>query len=176
MAYFGAQALQVFVAIGWFAQFFRESGADARTAGYLLALLTALSIPVSMVVPALAARSRSQRPLVVALAVCYLAGYVGMIVAPLAGAWLWVLLAGAGAGTFPLALTLLGLRSATPRETASLSAFTQSAGYLVAAAGPLLVGRLHAAGGWTGMFAVLFAALAVQLAAGLVVGRPVRAA
>jgi CP family cyanate transporter-like MFS transporter len=34
--------------------------------------------------------------------------------------------------------------------SASLSAFTQGAGYLVAAAGPLVVGFLHAAtGGWT---------------------------
>ncbi len=106
------------------------------------------------------------------LVLSYLAGYAGMLAAPLEGAWVWVLLVGVGTGSFPLALTLIGLRSATPWETASLSAFTQSTGYLLAATGPVLVGWLHSAGGWSGPFAVLFAALALQLAAGLYVARP----
>ena len=170
--YFGAQSLQVYVAVGWFAQYFREAGASAEKAGYVLALYSACAIPISMAIPAYAARLRSQRPLVVALGGCYLAGYAGMLVAPLAGAWVWALLLGAGSGAFPLALTLIGLRSATARETASLSAFTQGTGYVLAAAGPLLVGWLHDRGGWDGPFVVLFVVLALQLVAGLYAGSP----
>nr|WP_196791695.1 MFS transporter [Motilibacter deserti] len=173
--YFGSQALLAYVTMGWLAQFFRDAGASAPTAGYLLAFTSALSVPVSMVVPSLAARMPSQRGLVVALALAYLLGYVGLIVAPLGGAWLWALLIGLGAGSFPLALTFIGLRSASPAETASLSAFAQSTGYLLAAPGPLLIGWLHGTGGWTGPFVVLFVALAVQVVAGVYVARPVRA-
>lgn len=170
--FFGTQALAAYVAMGWFAQFYRDAGVPAQTAGYLVAFLSALSIPMSMVVPALAARSRSQRPLVVVLGACYVGGYSGMLLAPTAGAWVWAFLVGVGMGCFPLALTLIGLRSSTPREAASLSAFTQSTGYVVAAAGPLLVGWLHGTGGWAGSFAVLFIALAIQLWSGWVAGAP----
>ena len=170
--YFGAQSLQAYVAVGWFAQYFREAGASAEKAGYVLAVYSACAIPISMAIPAYAARLRSQRPLVVVLGGCYAVGYTGMLVAPIGGAWLWALLVGAGAGAFPLALTLIGLRSATARETASLSAFTQGTGYVLAATGPLLVGWLHDRGGWDGPFVVLFVVLALQLVAGLYAGSP----
>jgi CP family cyanate transporter-like MFS transporter len=165
--FFGAQALQAFVVMGWFGTLFREAGASATSAGHLLAVVAALSVPVSLVVPSLAGRARSQRGLVVVLTLTSASAYTGLLLWPLGGAWLWALLLGLGAGSFPLALTLIGLRSATPEQTASLSAFAQSAGYAVAAVGPLLVGWLHATGGWPAAFTVLAAALAVQLASGL---------
>ncbi len=57
---------------------------------------------------------------------------------------------GIGTVTFPLILTLIGLRARTPEGTATLSAFTQSTGYVIAIAGPFLVGVVHSAtGGWT---------------------------
>ncbi len=74
---------------------------------------------------------------------------------------------------FPLALTLIALRAHTGATAAALSAFTQSVGYLMAAAGPLLVGLLYGAtGGWSAPFALLFALLAVQAVAGWLAGRP----
>jgi CP family cyanate transporter-like MFS transporter len=172
--YFGTQSLQAYVAVGWFALFFREAGTSARTAGFLLGLVSGLTIPISMVVPAVAARLRSQRSIVMVLVLCYVVAYTGMLVAPLRGAWVWALLVGIGAGAFPLALTLIGLKSTTPDETVSLSAFTQGVGYSIAAVGPLLVGWLHADGGWTGPFVVLFAALALQVVSGWYVAGPVR--
>jgi len=104
---------------------------------------------------------------------CYLVAYTGMLVAPRAGAWLWAFLAGLGGGAFPLALTLIGLRSRAPQNTAALSAFSQSIGYIFAGSGPLLVGVLHGrTGGWAGPFVVLFADLAVFAVAGWYVARP----
>ncbi|WP_369007796.1 MFS transporter, partial [Modestobacter versicolor] len=165
--------LMAFVTVGWAAQFAWDSGVPAATAGWLLALSLALAVPVSLVVPRLATRLASPRPVVVALALCYLAGYLVMLTAPVAGACVWAVLLGVGGGTYPLALTLIGLRSDTPAQTASLSAFVQGAGYLLAATGPLLVGRLYAGTGWTGPFVVLFAALALQLGCGWHAARPV---
>jgi MFS family permease len=78
----------------------------------------------------------------------------------LAGGVLWAALVGVGSGSFPLALTMIALRTRTADATASLSAFAQSVGYVLPAAGPLLVGVLHGrSGGWTGSFVLLFAAL-----------------
>ena len=81
---------------------------------------------------------------------CYPVGYVGLMIAPYSLAVLWAVLIGVGTCTFPLVLTLIGLRSRTPAGTAALSGFTQSAGYLLAALGPFAVGALYdATGGWT---------------------------
>ncbi|HEY3686941.1 MAG TPA: MFS transporter [Streptosporangiaceae bacterium] len=172
-AYFGSQSLQAYVAFGWIAQIFIDNGVSRQEAGLMLAVLTALSIPISLVLPSVAARMRSQFPLVVAMVMCYVAGYVGMIVAPGGGAWIWSVLIGLGAGAFPLALTMIALRSRHASTTAALSAFAQSIGYLTAGAGPLLFGVLHdLSGGWTVPYALVFAMLAVQLVTGWRVSRP----
>ena len=172
--FFGSQSMQAYIQFGWFALFFREqAGVSAARAGLLVAVLAAISVPVSAVVPALAARRPDQRPLLAALLACYVVAYVGMLVAPGAGQWAWAVLAGLAGGTFPLALTLIGLRSRTPEATAALSAFAQSTGYLLAGAGPLLVGVLHGAThGWTWPFVLVFADLAVMAVAGWYVGQP----
>lgn len=169
--FFGAQSAQAYVAFGWFAQFFRERGIAAARAGVLVAVLAALAIPVSAVIPALAARMRTQRPLIALLVLLYLLAYTGMVVAPVGGAWVWAVLAGAGGGAFPLALTLLALRTRTPAMTAALSASVQSLGYVIAGFGPLLVGVLHRRSGeWGGSFVLLYVLVAVMALSGWFVG------
>ena len=72
--------------------------------------------------------------------------------------------------TFPLILTLIGLRARTPAGTAALSGFTQSTGYLIAAIGPFGVGVLHdLSGGWTVPLLALLALCVPQLWLGLAV-------
>ena len=171
---FGAQSLQAYVAFGWFALFFREQAqVSAARAGLLVAVLGALSIPVSAIIPSVAARMTSQRPLIVFHTVCYAVAYTGMLVAPAAGAWLWAVLVGVGSGAFPLVLTLIALRTRTSDATASLSAFAQGLGYVLAGSGPLLVGVLHGRNGeWTGSFVLLFASLGVFAVSGWYAARP----
>ena len=173
--FFGAQSLHAYVSFGWFALFFREQGGfSAAHAGVLLGVVTGLAIPVSAVVPALAARRPSQRPLVLVLAGCYVVAYTGMLAAPaFAGGVVWAALVGVGSGSFPLALTMIALRTRTADATASLSAFSQSVGYVLAGGGPLLVGVLHGrSGSWTGSFVLLFAVLGVLVVAGWQAGQP----
>ncbi len=166
--FFGAQSMQAYIAFGWFALYFREAaGLSATTAGLLVAVFAAVGIPVSAVVPAVAARFPDQRPVLAVLVACYVVAYTGLLVAPRAGALLWMLLAGVAAGSFPLALTMIGLRTRTPATTASLSAFSQSVGYLIAGGGPLLFGVLHGAtGGWGWPFVLVFADLGLLAVAG----------
>ena len=86
----------------------------------------------------------------------------------------WALLVGIGCVIFPLVLTLIGLRARTAAGTAALSGFTQSAGYLLAAAGPFTVGLLyHATGGWTVPLVMMIGLVAPMLALASYVGRPI---
>ena len=148
-ATFGLQSLQAYAIFGWFAQLWRDSGHSPTAAGNLVGLLAAVSIPLSLWLPAAAARRPDQRGILLGVMVCYPIGYVGLMVAPHTLAIPCAILIGIGACTFPLVLTLIGLRSRTASGTAALSGFTQSVGYLLAAVGPFVVGALYGAtGGW----------------------------
>jgi CP family cyanate transporter-like MFS transporter len=171
--FFGLQSLQAYSIFGWFAQVYRDAGFSPSTAGLLLGVITAMSIPLSFAIPWIAARLRNQTVLILALGVCYPVGYIGLILAPAGGAWAWAVLVGVGASIFPLVLTLIGLRARTGEGTAALSGFTQSVGYLMAAIGPLGIGVLYdATGGWTVPLSVLCVVVLGQIAAGLLVARP----
>jgi CP family cyanate transporter-like MFS transporter len=122
----------------------------AAHAGVLLSVTFFLGIPVSFVVPVLGARMRDQRALMTGISLAFFAGLVGLAVAPVALAWLWVVLLAVGMSTFQLVLALFGLRGGTPGGTAALSTFAQSLGYLGAAGVPFAAGMLHSAtGSWT---------------------------
>jgi MFS transporter, CP family, cyanate transporter len=171
--FFGFQSLQAYSVFGWFAKIYRDAGFSAGTAGLLLGVVTAMSIPLSFWLPAWAARMHDQTWLIVALVGCYPVGYLGLVLAPVAGAWVWAVVVGIGAAVFPVVLTLIGLRARTSEGTAALSAFTQSVGYLLAAVGPLGVGVLYGLnGGWTVPLFTLTALVVPQLVTGLMVARP----
>ena len=141
------------------------------SAGYLVAVQAALSIPVSMIAPSVPARRH--RSLVVVLGACYLVAYVGLAVAPVGGALAWMVLSGIGSGMFPLALTLIGLRARTTATTGALSAFVQPIGYIVGGTGPLLFGVLHGATGtWALPLTLLFVALGLAVVTGWRATRP----
>jgi MFS transporter, CP family, cyanate transporter len=172
-AFFGLQSLQAYSVFGWFAHIYRDAGFSAQTAGLLLGVITAISIPLSFWLPTLAARLENQSWLIVTLIACYPLGYAGLIVAPVTGAWLWAVLVGIATSVFPVVLTLIGLRARTSEGTAALSGFTQSVGYLIAALGPLGMGVLfELTGGWTVPLVALSVLALPQLLAGLVVARP----
>ncbi|MGZ4437787.1 MAG: CynX/NimT family MFS transporter [Nocardioidaceae bacterium] len=172
-AFFGFQSLQAYSVFGWFAQVYRDAGFSAGEAGLLLGLITAISIPLSFWLPAYAARRENQTVLIALLLACYPVGYIGLIVAPVAGAWAWAAFVGIGASVFPVVLTLIGLRARTSEGTAALSGFTQSVGYLIAAVGPFGMGFLYdLTNGWTVPLSALLVLMVPQIVAGMIVSRP----
>ncbi|MEU3844486.1 MFS transporter [Streptomyces sp. NPDC028635] len=171
-AFFGLQATAAYITMGWMAQIFRDSGVSAGTAGVLLAVTMAMGVPLAFVIPRLATRLPQQGPIVLALGACGLAGYAGLYFAPAAGAWAWALLLGISNCSFPLALTMVGMRAKTGAGVAQLSAFAQSTGYLISIPGPLLVGVLYqSSGGWGLPIALMAALMVPQMAVGFLAGR-----
>ncbi|WP_078969827.1 CynX/NimT family MFS transporter [Streptomyces natalensis] len=170
--FFGLQATAAYVTMGWMPQIFRDAGVSAATAGVLLAVTMAMGVPLSFVLPRVASRMRHQGPLAVGLAACGIAGYAGLWLAPAAGAWAWALLMGISNCSFPLALTMIGMRASSSAGVAELSAFVQSVGYLISLPGPLLVGTLYQhSGGWGLPIALMAGLLVPQMAVGVLAGR-----
>ncbi|MFI6340053.1 CynX/NimT family MFS transporter [Streptomyces sp. NPDC050535] len=170
--FFGLQATAAYITMGWMAQIFRDAGVSAGTAGLLLAVTMVMGVPLAFVIPRLATRLPHQGPIVVALGVCGLAGYAGLYLAPAGGAWAWAVLLGVSNCAFPLALTMVGMRARTGAGVAKLSAFAQSAGYLLSIPGPLLVGVLYQhSGGWGLPLALMAGLMVPQIAVGVLAGR-----
>ena len=169
--YFGTQSMIAYIMFGWLAKILTDGGYTTGQAGLILGVFSALSIPVSLVVPTLATRFRNQRPLIVGLVACYTIGFLGLWFAPISTAWVWTVFVALGMGSFPLALTMLALRTRSAEGTTALSAFGQSVGYLIAAIGPLMVGVLYeATGGWSVTYALILVVIGVQFVAGWYAG------
>lgn len=170
--FFGLQATAAYITMGWMPQIFRDAGVSAGTAGVLLAVTMAMGVPLAFVIPRVAARMRNQGAIVVFLGACGLVGYAGLYLAPSGGAWAWALLLGISNCAFPLALTMIGMRSRSGAGVVRLSAFAQSTGYLISIPGPLLVGVLYQhSGGWGLPIALMAALMVPQMAAGILAGR-----
>ncbi|GGR48190.1 CynX/NimT family MFS transporter [Streptomyces roseolus] len=170
--FFGLQATGAYITMGWMPQIFRDAGVPASTAGVLLAVTMVMGVPLAFVIPRLATRMRHQGPIVVALGTCGLAGYTGLLLAPAGGAWVWAVLLGVSNCAFPLALTMIGMRSRTGAGVVRLSAFAQSVGYLISIPGPLLVGVLYQhSGGWGVPIALMAGLMIPQMIVGTLAGR-----
>jgi CP family cyanate transporter-like MFS transporter len=174
--YFGLQSLGLYALLAYLPSLFADHGYSDSKAGALLSICVGVEAPVALLTPSLATRRPDQVSLVIGSSVLTAAGFLGLLIAPTAAPWVWVVLLGIGQGSsFPLALTMLVLRSPTPEATTALSSMAQTGGYLVAALGVLLVGVLHAAtGGWSVSVGLLVVLMVPQLLCGIVAGRPRR--
>ncbi|MFE2558748.1 CynX/NimT family MFS transporter [Streptomyces sp. NPDC059352] len=171
--FMGCQSLWSYVLIAWMPTIFTDHGMSRSAAGVIFAFNTLTQIVGAFAVPLLAGRMRSQRPLIVLVTTLVAAGYAGLLVAPVAGAWLWAALLGVGqGGALGLALTLIVLRSGDAVTASRLSGMAQTVGYLLAAAGPLAAGALHqATGSWDLPVSLVLGVCAAALAVGLLAAR-----
>ncbi|WP_345771803.1 MFS transporter [Geodermatophilus sabuli] len=173
--FFGLQSLAFYAILTWLPDILEaDAGVSAVGAGAVLAVAVAVGAPCALVVPPLAARRPGQAGWVLAAGLLQAAAVVGLLAAPGAAPFLWALLYGLGTGVaFPLAMTLVLLRTRDVAQTGRLSAAAQSVGYLLAATGPLALGLLHdATGAWRPSLLLLLALVVLQMAVGLLAARP----
>lgn len=171
--FFAVQSAGFYATLAWLPSVFHSHGISTARAGLLLSLSLLVGLIPALTVPSMAARARDQRVFVIAFVSCIAVGWLGVILAPTAAPYLWVVLLGFGQNAaFPLALTLIVLRGGALASTAALSTLVQTVGYLVAAVGPLAIGAVHdITGSWTPALIVLLALLGPQLLLGLAAAR-----
>jgi MFS transporter, CP family, cyanate transporter len=172
--FMGMQSLLYYATLSWLPTMLRDRGESAAAAGDLLALMGVGNLAVSLFIPMIAQRMRSQVVLVVPTTIAVAGGLAGLLYLPLGGAVAWALILGAGQNAaLALAIFFTAARAPHAAAAASLSSMAQAVGYLLASAGPLEVGLLHSAtGSWTAPVMVLFALSGVMLVAGLFAARP----
>lgn len=162
---FGMTSLISYAMFTWLPKLMTEAGASPAFGGSMVALFAALGLVSALTMPALAVRIRNPFLLVVASALAYAVAFPGLLFAPMMAPVLWVVLLGIGPSTFPLALTLINLRTRTPSGSATLSGFMQGVGYTLSCAGPVVFGLLHdLRGDWVLPFSFLGLCALVMLA------------
>ncbi len=174
---FGLQAVVYWGASAWLPATYAARGWSPTTAGDLVGLLNLIALGGNLAVAVLSDRFGGRRTQVVASAVGILASALGFVLVP-DQAVFWTMFLGFSLGAiFPLLLALTVDFAADPAGAGALAAFMLSVGYVIAAAGPLLLGVARDS---TGGFAATFPLLTgtgvalVAAAIGLVRERHVR--
>lgn len=143
--FFGFQSFMFYVTVAWLPEIMVSRGVSLEMAGWLLSFTQLMGLPFSFIVPMIAGRFRSQQWIGVALSLSSVLGFSGLLwngsypIMLLSSMFLGI---GLG-GSFPLALTLIGLRARDGLQASELSGMSQSIGYILAAVGPLFIGYLY---------------------------------
>jgi MFS transporter, CP family, cyanate transporter len=170
--FFGLQSMAFYAGLTWLPSILRSYGYSDTAAGGLQAFGNAVQFVPALAVPLVAGRRESQTLLLVVLVAAASAGFAGLLAAPRAAA-IWVGVVGlAQGGTLGLALVLPVLRGRGAHAVAGLTAMTLAVGYLIAAAGPSLVGLAHdLAGGWNVVLVCLIAITLAEFLPGVIATR-----
>jgi CP family cyanate transporter-like MFS transporter len=172
--FMGFQSFLFYVTISWLPEILHSHGFSMGTAGWMLSFTLLVGLPASFFIPVLAGRAGSQVWIAFMLGMCAVVGYSGLLLGasyPILIVSI-VLIGIALGGSFPLALTFIGLRARNANQAAALSGMTQSTGYLLAAAGPLFIGYLFdLAHSWTIPIITLILVSVVVIIFGMLSGR-----
>ncbi|HJZ34700.1 MAG TPA: MFS transporter [Solirubrobacterales bacterium] len=172
--FMGIQSLGYYAFVAWLPTLLQDHGMSAGKAGWMLSFATFPGIIGALGTPVLDRRLGGGPTLVLLASASAACGFVGLIVAPVSLAYLWMILLGLAQGAcISLAIAYIVARSPDHEHTGKLSAMAQGFGYLLACLGPLALGAVHSAtGSWTVPLIVLIAVLGAQVAAGLQASRP----
>ena len=170
--FMGVQSMAFYAGLSWIPTVLEDAGYSEGEAGSLQALGAVVQLVPAFALPVLAARSRDQVGLLLAIVGFSLAGVIGLIVAP-GAALAWMLIFGIGqGGALGLGLILPVLRGGDAASVGALTAMSLCVGYMVAATGPWVLGAVHdVTGGWTVALMALATITVLELAPGLPASR-----
>jgi CP family cyanate transporter-like MFS transporter len=168
---FAVQSMLVYTLLSWLPHILISRGSDPATAGFMLGLVQAVSIPTVLLLLWMASKPRLLRPAFILTCGCAVAGFTTLLLLPVAFSVVPAILTGMGLGIFPLLMLMISRSGESAAETTALSTLAQSVGYLLAAAGPFGLGLLQGAlGSWTIPLVILVGVALVQFVLGYRLG------
>lgn len=145
--FLGINSLVYYVIIGWLPAILQSIGYSEAQAGSLHGLLQLATAAPGLAIPLILHRLKDQRGIAVLVAMMCAVSALGLWFLP-SQAVMWTLIFGFGSGaTMILGLTFIGLRASSAHQAAALSGMAQAVGYLLAACGPPVMGKIHEASG-----------------------------
>ncbi|WP_234434445.1 CynX/NimT family MFS transporter [Streptomyces sp. NRRL F-5126] len=170
--FMGLQSLGFYTAVAWLPSILIHRGTSSTTAGWMLFYYQLIALAASSLLPLLTRGRHDQRWTAAGASVVVAGGFAVLISAPGLSVIACTLLGLGGGACLVLALTFQSERAAGHGEAAALAGMAQSIGYLVAAAGPLLLGILHdTTSSWTLPIMLLIVLSLAMASAGYGAGR-----
>ncbi|HDT2541920.1 TPA: CynX/NimT family MFS transporter [Klebsiella aerogenes] len=162
--FLGINSLVYYVIVGWLPAILQSMGYSEAQAGSLHGLLQLATAAPGLAIPLVLHRLKDQRGIAVLVALMCVLSTLGLWLLP-GQAAIWTLIFGFGSGaTMILGLTFIGLRASSAHQAAALSGMAQTIGYLLAACGPPLIGKIHDAYGDWHIPLIIVALIAVIMA------------
>lgn len=172
--YMGTQSLLFYTLITWIPSIIIFKGFDSHFAGMMVLFFQLVGLPATLLVPIIANKIKHQKLIATIIALNYL---LGMIIFLFATSSMEIVVSmvfiGIGmGGAISLAIGFITLRTPHSKKAAELSGMSQSAGYLLAAVGPILLGFMFdITKSWTSSIIVLIVAVVLLTLFGLKAGR-----
>ena len=165
--FMGVQSLLFYSLVAWLPTVVTSKGLSDGFAGSMATLFQLMAIPATLLIPTLCDKFKDQRILVLVTCLIYAAGMLCFLLGQTSMMLIVavVLMAIGMGGSISLSIAFISLRSPNPARASQLSGMSQSAGYLLAAVGPVMTGALYdSLQSWTVpliLFLVLIGILAV---------------
>lgn len=143
--FMGTQSLLFYSLVAWLPTIIMSKKMSDTFAGTMALTFQLVAIPATLVIPMLCDKFKNQRILVFVSEAIYLLGMILFLIGNTEGIMLVsvILLSLGMGGSISLSIAFISLRSPNGARAAELSGMSQSAGYLFAAVGPILMGIIY---------------------------------
>jgi CP family cyanate transporter-like MFS transporter len=133
--------INFYTLVAWIPAILNETaGIDPATAGALLALYSAIGIPIGFFIAPIVAKVKNLGTVYAVIACVVIVGYLGLWFMPGTATWLWMMLAGISPTIFSFPLIATNYRTSNEMGGVTLAGMVTFGGYLVGGFAPLLVG------------------------------------
>ncbi|MCP9291539.1 CynX/NimT family MFS transporter [Gracilimonas sediminicola] len=172
--FMGLQSLAFYVILAWLPDILQSRGLSESYSGWMLSLSQGTGVLGTLLIPYFAGKKSNQQSIVWMLILMEGVCLAALMLTDTFGVAVWVSVLGfALGGSFGLALLFIVLRSHDTQEATELSGMAQSAGYILAAIGPILIGALYdLTGNWNVPLGFLLGVLVIKAGFGHFAGKP----
>lgn len=171
--FMGTQSLLFYCLVTWLPSIALSKGLSAEVSGYITLFFQLIGLPATLVMPILADKFKSQKVIATVSSTLYLLGMILMLKAnSLPIIFLSTVFLGLGmGGSISLSISFISLRTPNSKKTAELSGMSQSAGYLLAAVGPTMIGFIFdQTNSWTIPITIFIVSIVLLIMLGLKAG------
>ena len=163
--FMGIQSLIFYSLVAWLPTIIISKGMSEAFSGNMALLFQLMAIPATLVIPSISDKFRNQKGIVGVVCAIYAVGMTLFMFASntvLITVSVVLMSIGMG-GSISLSIAFISMRSPNSRRAAELSGMSQSAGYLLAALGPIITGAIFDLRGSWVIPEIIFISLIVVL-------------
>ena len=143
--FMGIQSFVFYSLVAWLPTIIISKGMTATFAGTMALTYQLTGIPTALIIPLFCDRFKNQRGLVFITFFLYISGMTLLLISQTQVSILIsvLLMSLAMGGSISLSIAFISMRSPNSKRAAELSGMAQTAGYLLAAVGPILMGMIY---------------------------------